>query len=86
MVWLGASSSTIYLLHTACMGTIRYAWERWLGVHSGISQIMFFFGSVFFSLVIPSLIQRVGLARFPLACKIFLGISKPQSNGQVKPG
>ena len=86
MVWLGVSSSTIYLLHTPCMGTIRYAGERWLGIHSGSSQIIYFLGSVFFSLVIPSMIQRAGLAQFPLACKIFLGISKPQSNGQSKLG
>ncbi len=73
--WIGASSSAIYLLHTICMGGVRYVWEHWLGANAGYSPIFYFGVAVLSALLIPALFQRRVLSRFPRVCKIFLGAS-----------
>jgi fucose 4-O-acetylase-like acetyltransferase len=87
LAWLGGTSSTIYLLHTLCMGVTRYVWEQQIGVDSGQAQILFFMSSVLLALVVPSLLQRLVLVRFPRVCKIFLGMQPKEYRPQViRPG
>jgi fucose 4-O-acetylase-like acetyltransferase len=73
LAWLGDASSTIYLLHTLCMGGVRYVWEQGLGVETQADQILFFASSVAVAVAFPALLQRVVLDRVPRLSLALLG-------------
>ena len=73
LAWLGDASSTIYLLHTLCMGGVRYVWEQGVGVETPVAQILFFASSVALALVVPAWLQRYVLDRFPRLSLTLLG-------------
>ena len=73
LVWLGDASSTIYLLHTLCMGGVRYVWEQGLGVETPAAQLLFFASSVALAVGFPALLQRSILDRVPRLSLTLLG-------------
>lgn len=77
--WLGDASSSIYLLHTLCMGGVRFAWEKGLGVDTAADQMLFFASSVALASVLPALLQRHVLDHVPRLRLALLG-SAPSRN------
>jgi len=73
LAWIGGASSAIYLLHTIIMGIIRYVWEQGIGVDSRRAQMLFFASSISLAVMLPAMLQRFVLDRFPKASKVLLG-------------
>ncbi len=74
LVWMGDASSSIYLLHTLCMGAVRYVWEHGLGVDGIAQQALFFASSVGVAALLPALLQRHVLDRVPGLSLVLLGV------------
>lgn len=73
LCWIGDASSSIYLLHTFCMGGVRYLWEQGLGVETVGEQTLFFASSVAVASLLPALLQQHVLERVPGVSLVLLG-------------